>query len=92
MNLTINPPTGLNITDFWLSNYPVDIGLPGFKPNYETPLGKVFHNLIPLGLRKMVGAYFTNSQAGDLLALLAIRSKDAKVIDPACGSGTLLVS
>jgi len=55
-------------------------------------LGKVFHNLIPLGLRKMVGAYFTNSQAGDFLATLAIQSGDAKVLDPACGSGTLLVS
>ncbi len=55
-------------------------------------IGKVFHNLIPLDIRKTVGAYFTNSQAADLLARLSIESDSDKVIDPACGSGTLLVS
>jgi hypothetical protein len=55
-------------------------------------LGKIFHNLIPLDFRKRVAAYFTNSNAGDLLARLAIDGPDEKVMDPACGSGTLLVS
>lgn len=55
-------------------------------------LGKVFHNLIPLGLRKVVAAYFTNASAADLLAALAIDSSDATVADFACGSGTLLVA
>jgi len=55
-------------------------------------IGKVFHNVIPLDIRKVVAAYFTNNAAGDLLARLAIKSKDDKVLDPACGSGTLLVS
>jgi len=55
-------------------------------------IGKVFHNVIPLEIRKVVAAYFTNNAAGDLLAALAISSKDDKVLDPACGSGTLLVS
>ncbi len=55
-------------------------------------IGKVFHNVIPLEIRKVVAAYFTNNAAGDLLARLAIESKDDKVLDPACGSGTLLVS
>ncbi len=55
-------------------------------------IGKVFHNVIPLEIRKVVAAYFTNNAAGDLLARLAVKSKDDKVLDPACGSGTLLVS
>jgi len=55
-------------------------------------LGKIFHNLIPLSLRKVVAAYYTNSEAGELLADLAIEKKNEKVIDPACGSGTLLVA
>ncbi|MFZ2253522.1 MAG: N-6 DNA methylase, partial [Minisyncoccia bacterium] len=55
-------------------------------------LGKIFHNLIPLSLRKVVAAYYTNSEAAELLAHLAVEREDAKVIDPACGSGTLLVA
>lgn len=55
-------------------------------------LGKIFHNLIPFELRKVVAAFYTNIQAGELLATLAIDKPDASVLDPACGSGTLLVS
>lgn len=55
-------------------------------------LGKIFHNLIPLELRKTIAAYYTNVQAGEILATLAIDEPYALVLDPACGSGTLLVS
>jgi type I restriction-modification system DNA methylase subunit len=55
-------------------------------------IGKVFHNLIPKDFRKVVGAYFTNNSAADLLALLSIGSASDNVIDLACGSGTLLVA
>lgn len=55
-------------------------------------IGKVFHQLIPRETRKVVAAYYTNSAAGDLLARLSIKSADDVVLDPACGSGTLLVS
>jgi len=55
-------------------------------------LGKIFHNLIPFELRKVVAAFYTNIQAGELLATLAIDKSEATVLDPACGSGTLLVS
>ncbi|MDG6904203.1 MAG: SAM-dependent DNA methyltransferase [Nitrososphaerota archaeon] len=55
-------------------------------------LGKIFHNLIPLDLRKVIAAFYTNVQAGEILATLAIDDPDSTVIDPACGSGTLLVS
>ena len=55
-------------------------------------IGKVFHQLIPRETRKVVAAYYTNSAAGDLLARLSVKSSDDIVLDPACGSGTLLVS
>jgi len=55
-------------------------------------LGKIFHNLIPFNLRKVIAAFYTNIQAGEILATLAIDKPDALVLDPACGSGTLLVS
>ncbi len=55
-------------------------------------LGKIFHNLIPFEIRKSVAAFFTNSEAAEMLATLAIEDPDTKVIDPAVGSGTLLVA
>jgi tRNA1(Val) A37 N6-methylase TrmN6 len=55
-------------------------------------LGKVFHELIPFNIRKAVAAFYTNNEAAELLAQLAIDKPDAKVIDLACGSGTLLVA
>jgi type I restriction-modification system DNA methylase subunit len=55
-------------------------------------IGKVFHEIIPLEFRKLIAAFYTNSAAGDLLAGLSIDGREAKVLDPACGSGTLLVS
>lgn len=55
-------------------------------------VGKIFHTLIPEEIRKPVGAYYTNSAAADLLAALTIHNPNAVVMDPACGSGTLLVA
>lgn len=55
-------------------------------------LGKVFHELIPPEARKKVAAYYTKNQAADILTHLAIDDPDDTVIDPACGSGTLLAA
>jgi len=55
-------------------------------------LGKVFHELIPFEVRKAVAAFYTNNEAAEILAQLAIDRADAKVMDLACGSGTLLVA
>ena len=55
-------------------------------------LGKVFHELIPFNIRKAVAAFYTNNEAAEILAQLAIDKPDAKVIDLAVGSGTLLVA
>jgi type I restriction-modification system DNA methylase subunit len=55
-------------------------------------LGKVFHELIPFNIRKAVAAFYTNNETAEILAQLAIDKPDAKVIDLAVGSGTLLVA
>ena len=54
--------------------------------------GRFFHDLIPFEVRKVLAAFYTHPNAADLLASLAINSWDQTVIDPACGSGTLLVA
>ncbi|MFX0185435.1 MAG: class I SAM-dependent DNA methyltransferase, partial [Candidatus Hodarchaeota archaeon] len=55
-------------------------------------LGRIFHSLIPFNLRKFLAAFYTSNIAGDFLARLAVKEVEAKILDPACGSGTLLVS
>jgi len=55
-------------------------------------LGKVFHELIPFEIRKAVAAFYTNNEAAEILAQLAIDDPNAKVMDLAVGSGTLLVA
>ena len=55
-------------------------------------LGKIFHGLIPFELRKFLAAYYTSNIAGEFLSYLVIKNEQNKIMDPACGSGTLLVS
>jgi len=55
-------------------------------------LGRIFHEFLPDDTRKRLGTFYTRPIAADILAGLAIDKADDKVIDPACGSGTLLVS
>jgi hypothetical protein len=55
-------------------------------------LGKLYHELVPHGLRKRVGAFYTNDAAAQLLASLTINASRVHVIDPACGSGALLLA
>jgi len=57
----------------------------------EELLGRLYQESIPPETRKNLGAFYTNPMAAKLLANLAIDSWNEKVIDPACGSGTLLV-
>lgn len=55
-------------------------------------LGRLFHELLPFETRKILAAFYTNPKAAELLASLTIDRYDEKIIDPSCGSGTLLVA
>ena len=55
-------------------------------------LGTVFHELIPLEVRKPVAAYYTLEKAAKILAEITIQKANDTVMDPACGSGTLLAA
>jgi len=52
--------------------------------------GRFFHALLPKEVAKVWAAFYTNPIAAEILANLAIDKWDETVIDPACGSGTLL--
>jgi len=67
--------------------------LRALRPQYirEDLFGRLYHETIPPETRKNLGAFYTKPEAARLLASLAIDRWDAKVLDPACGSGTLLV-
>jgi hypothetical protein len=69
-------------------------GVVGLAPKLDIPdlVGQVFQGLIPFAIRKPLGAHYTNPRAAKLLALLAIDRSEMHVLDPACGSGTLLVA
>jgi hypothetical protein len=69
-------------------------GILGLAPKLDIPdlVGQVFQTLIPLDIRKKLGAHYTNRHSAELLARLAVRSPQDTVLDPACGSGTLLVA
>jgi hypothetical protein len=66
-------------------------GLQIERLQYELP-GRLFHELMPIDIRKMLAAFYTRPQAADLLARLTISSSTETIYDPACGSGTILVS
>ena len=59
-------------------------------------LGRVFHRILPAA--KHTGAFYTSTPAAVLLAGLAISPSEAgdaydyTVVDPACGTGTLLMA
>ncbi len=54
--------------------------------------GKLFHEIIPERTRKVIAAFYTRPIAAEILARLTIESSDDTILDPACGSGTLLVA
>lgn len=58
----------------------------------EDLAGRFFHDLIPFEVRKVLAAFYTHPVSAELLAGLTIGSWNETVLDPACGSGTLLVS
>lgn len=70
------------------------LGLRAIQPEYvpHDLLGRIFHEFLPAETRKLLGAFYTKPVAAEILAGLAVKEADDVVMDPACGSGTLLVS
>lgn len=68
------------------------IALKALRPEHIKGelLGRLYQESIPPEARKNLGAFFTKPKAAALLSTLAIDTTDEKVLDPACGSGTLL--
>ncbi len=66
-------------------------GLAVDKVRYELP-GRIFHELMPPDIRKLLAAFYTRPQAAELLSQLCIQSSSNTVFDPACGSGTILTA
>lgn len=66
-------------------------GLEIERVRYELP-GRIFHELMPTEIRKLLAAFYTRPQAADLLAHLTIQTSDDTILDPACGSGTILTA
>ncbi len=66
-------------------------GLGIDKLRYELP-GRLFHDLIPKTIRKLLVAFYTRPIAAYLLAQLTIDDPKEIVFDPACGSGTILTA
>jgi len=66
-------------------------GLQVEKIRYELP-GRIFHELMPHDIRKMLAAFYTRPQAAELLAQLTVSKSMQTVFDLACGSGTILTA
>jgi len=75
--------------DLIRSTFKLMFGLQIKDIRYELP-GRLFHELMPKEMRKLLAAFYTRPIAAYILAQLTIEDSDATVFDPACGSGTIL--
>jgi hypothetical protein len=96
LEINYRPIFELDVLEAVPSDYLKDVfdliwGLEVEKVRYELP-GRVFHALMPHEIRKLLAAFYTRPQAAEILASLTISSSADDVFDPACGSGTILVS
>lgn len=55
-------------------------------------LGRMFHEFLPLPTRKLFATFYTKPVAAEILASLATDTSPSNVLEPATGSGTILVS
>lgn len=67
-----------DLNRFNFSNMPQDV------------IGSVFERFIPYEERHSLGQYFTRENLVDLIDAFCVRTRDAKVLDPTCGTGTFL--
>ncbi len=54
-------------------------------------IGKVYEDLIPPVERKRLGQFYTPQGIVDFITQLTIKSSEALILDPGCGSGSFLV-
>ncbi|WP_297500470.1 N-6 DNA methylase [Thermococcus sp.] len=96
LEINYRPIFELDVLDVIPENYVEDTfkliwGLKVEKIRYELP-GRLFHELMPDKIRKLLAAFYTRPIAADLLAHLTIEDENATIFDPACGSGTILTA
>jgi hypothetical protein len=96
LDINYKPIFSLDVLDAIPESYIQDTfdliwGLEIERIRYELP-GRLFHELMPKPIRKMLAAFYTRPQAADVLARLTVENSDDLIFDCACGSGTILVS
>lgn len=77
--------------EFLADTFDLIWGLEIERVRHELP-GRIFHELMPKQIRKMLAAFYTRPQAADLLANITISRSEENILDLACGSGTILTS
>ena len=68
-----------------------DLNYYNFYTVPQDVIGQVFERLIPHEERHALGQYFTREDLVDIITGFCVRSPDAKVLDPTCGTGTFLL-
>ncbi|NJE46642.1 SAM-dependent DNA methyltransferase [Thermococcus sp. GR7] len=96
LEINYKPIFEINVLDVIPDEYVADTfrliwGLKVERIRYELP-GRLFHELMPEKIRKLLAAFYTRPIAADLLSHLTIEKENATVFDPACGSGTILTA
>lgn len=96
LDINYKPIFSLDVLDAIPESYIQDTfdliwGLEIERIRYELP-GRLFHELMPKPIRKMLAAFYTRPPAAEVLARLTVENSDDLIFDCACGSGTILVS
>jgi hypothetical protein len=68
-----------------------DLNYYNFFSVPQDVIGQVFERLIPPEERHALGQYFTREDLVDIITAFCVRTPDAKVLDPTCGTGTFLL-
>jgi len=68
-----------------------DLNYYNFYTVPQDVIGQVFERLIPPEERHALGQYFTREDLVDIITAFCVRTADAKVLDPTCGTGTFLL-
>jgi len=81
------PPSGVDA----LARLTNDLNRFNFSQMPQDVVGQVFEKLIPQEERHALGQYFTREELVDLINAFCVRTKDDKILDPTCGTGTFLI-